>query len=364
MFQLQDDIVNHIVESLSLQLRPRDQRARHRDVPASASAYELYLRGNQILVQGLRGGQDLGVARDLYRRCLEEDPNFAPAWARLGRCYWLLSKGSDEPQLVSRAQECFERALTLNPDLALAHNLYAQVEPDLNRATEATLRLIGRIREGRAEPELYVALTHACRFCGFLEASVESHERARRLDPDIQTSVNQTYYQLGDFASAQKTMGKGTVFLDALMLFEQGHREKALSLLRERERSNLLPVTRDYLDALRAWIEGKREESIALCRRVAKQLPDGEGLMYIARMLAALGEGGEAATLLHQCLEKGFNPYRVLQSEDGALKSVRDHSSYPELLTAAQSKYLGARQAFIDAGGETLLGVTIPSGGQ
>ena len=77
----------------------------------------------------------------------------------------------------------------------------------------------------RAEPSprLYVALTHACRFCGFLEASVESHERARRLDPDIQTSVNQTSSQLGDFASAQKTMGKGTIYLDALILFEQGH---------------------------------------------------------------------------------------------------------------------------------------------
>ena len=208
MFQLQDDIVRHIVESLSLQFTPRDQR--RRDVPASASAYELYLRGNQILVQGLRGGQDLGVARDLYRRCLDDDPNFAPAWARLGRCYWLLSKGSDEPQLVPRAQECFERALELSPDLPLAHNLYAQVEPDLNRATEATLRLIGRVRAGRAEPELYAALTHACRFCGFLEASIESHERARRLDPDIQTSVNQSYYQLGDLANAQKTMGKGT----------------------------------------------------------------------------------------------------------------------------------------------------------
>ena len=364
VFRLQDDIVNHIVESLSLQLSPADQRIRHRDVPASANAYELYLRGNQILVQGLRGGHDLGIARDLYRRCLDDDPNFAPAWARLGRCYWLLSKGGDEPQFVPRARECFERALALNPDLALAHNLYAQVEPDLNRATEATLRLIGRIREGRAEPELYAALTYASRFCGFLEASVESHERARRLDPDIQTSVNQTYYQLGDFASAQKTMGKGTVYLDALILFEQGHREEALSLLRERERSNLLPVTRDYLGALREWIEGKREESIALCRRVAKQSPDGEGLMYIARMIAALGEGGEAAILLHRCLGKGFNPYRVLQSSDGALKSVREHSSYSELFTAAQSKYLGARQAFVDAGGETLLGVTVPSSGQ
>ena len=328
--------------------------------PPAPALTKLNLRGNQILVQGLRGGQDLGVARDLYRRCLDEDPKFAPAWARLGRCYWLLSKGSNEPQLVPRARECFERALELNPNLALAHDLYAQVEPDLNRATEATLRLIGRIREGRAEPELYAALTHACRFCGFLEASIESHERARRLDPDIQTSVNQSYYQLGDLANAQKTMGKGTIVLDALVLFEQGHRAEALRLLAERERTNLLPVTRDYLGALRAWIEGNLAESIALCRRVAGQIPDGEGLVYVARMLSALGEGDDAVVLMQQTLERGFNPYRLLQSSDGALTALRAHLEYPTLLDAARTKYLSARQAFLDAGGERLLGVTVP----
>jgi TolB-like protein/tetratricopeptide (TPR) repeat protein len=360
VFQLQDDIVKHIVESLSLQLTPRDQRTRQRDVPASANAYELYLRGNQILVQGLRGGQDLGVARDLYLRCVDEDPNFAPAWARLGRCYWLLSKGSDAPQLVLRAQECCERALELNPDLALAHNLYAQVELDLNRATEATLRLIGRIREGRGEPELYAALTHACRFCGLLEASLESHERARRLDPEIQTSVNHTYYQLGDCATALKTMGKGTVYLDALILFEQGHRDGALRLIAERERTNLLPVTRDSLGALRGWIEGRTEESIALCRRAAGQITDGESLLQVARILSALGEGGEAVLLLQRVLERGFNPYRFLRSSDGALNCARAHPAYPSLLGAARTRYESARQAFIDAGGERLLGVTIP----
>ena len=67
-------------------------------------------------------------------------------------------------------------------------------------------------------------------------------------------------------------------------------------------------MTRDYIGALRRCIKEKRGESIALCRRVAKQAPDGEGLMYVARMLAALGEGGGVgAIVLHQSLEKGFN---------------------------------------------------------
>lgn len=236
---------------------------------------------------------------------------------------------------------------------------YAQPEPDLDRATQATIRLLGRIREGRAEPESYAALTHACRYCGLLEASAEAHERARRLDPDIQTSVNHTYYQLGDLARSQKAMGKGTIYLDALILFEQGKSDDALQLVKERERANFLPLTRAHMGALRAWIEGNREESIALGKRLAPQSADGEGLVYLARMLSALGDGGGAVLLLGKALDSGFNPYRVLRRSDSSLDAARSHSSFPHLLERARNQYLVARQAFVDAGGERLLGVTV-----
>jgi serine/threonine protein kinase len=352
VFQLQDDIVTRIVESLSQQLTATEHRTRQRDVPASPSAYELYLRGNQIIVQGLRGGQDLAVARDLYLRCVEEDPGYAPAWARLGRCYWLLGRGMDDAApLLARADTCFQKALTLNPDLALAHNLYAQVELDLNRATEATIRLLGRIREGRAEPELYAALTQTCRYCGFLEASAAAHERARNLDPEIQTSVNHTFYQLGNLARSQKEMGRGTIYLDVLILFEQGKTDDALHLIRERERTNLLPVTRAHVGGLRAFVEGNREESIALWKSIANKLTDPEAMVYQARGLSVLGETRDAVLLLEQALDRGFNPYRMLERPDASLDPARLHADYPRLLSGLVRAV--ARQAFVDAGGST-----------
>ena len=361
VFQLQDEIVTRVVESLSHQLAATEHRTRRRDVPASPSAYELYLRGNQIIVQGLRGGQDLAIARDLYLRCVEEDPGYAPAWARLGRCCWLLARGLEEgAPLLAQADTCFQKALTLNPDLALAHNLYAQVELDLNRATEATIRLMGRIREGRAEPELYAALTQTCRYCGFLEASAAAHERARNLDPEIQTSVNHTYYQSGNLARSQKEMGKGTIYLDVLILFEQGKTDAALHLLRERERTNLLPVTRAYLGGFRAFIEGDREESIALWKRIENKFKDPEGMVYQARTLSLAGEAKEAVLLLERALDHGFNPYRVLVGSDSSLVGARSQTDFPRLLERARQKYLAARQAFVDAGGERLLGVSVP----
>jgi tetratricopeptide (TPR) repeat protein len=361
VFQLQDEIVTKIVESLSVKLTARERDARRHDVPASAATYELYLRANQILMRGVSSGQELGIARDLYLRALEDDPEYAPAWARLGRCYWLLAKSLNSARdLLAKAESCFHRALELNPDLSLAHNLYAQLEPDLNRATEAVIRLLGRIRQGRAEPELYASLTHSCRYCGLLEASVESSERARRLDPTVPTSVNHTYYQLGDLERSRRTMGPGTVYLDALILYESGARDQALQLLVDRDRGNLLPLTRAYVTSLRALIEGDRDASIAASMQIYANAPDGEGLVYQGRSLSHWGESADAVRLFAAALDRGFNPYRMLVRHDSWLDHARADSSFPALFERARDKYRATWQAFVDADGERLLGVAVP----
>ncbi|MGZ5476861.1 MAG: protein kinase domain-containing protein, partial [Thermoanaerobaculia bacterium] len=92
IFQIQDDLTGRIVASLKTPLNEREQRNLHHDVPASALGYELFLRANQ---QG-HGTSEWLIARDLYLRALDEDPGFAPAYARLGRIQWLLAKYTGE----------------------------------------------------------------------------------------------------------------------------------------------------------------------------------------------------------------------------------------------------------------------------
>jgi serine/threonine protein kinase len=362
VFQLHDEIVHRIVEALSIELTARENRMLKKDVPASASAYELYLRGNQIIVQGLRGGDDLSVARGLLERCVEEDSRFAPAWARLGRCYWLIGKGGEGgAEYLAKAESCFEKALELNPELPLAHNLYAQLQPDLGKAQEAMIRLFDRLRSGAAEPELFAALLHACRYCGLLEASAASHERARRLDPQISTSVNQTFYQLGQWDRAKEEMGKGTIYTDALILFEEGDVGEAVRRLKERERATLPGVTRALVTSLRALAEGKREESLDATRRALAHFPDPEGRYYLSRQLSYWGEAEEARVHFERILEAGFNTYRALTRVDPWLSSLRSAAGFGAVLETARKRYEASRAAFLDAGGHRLLGVEVPS---
>ena len=179
LFHVSDALVRKIVESLSLPLGVRDSRALSQNVPASGQAYELYLRAN-----GLGRYPDTWPqARDLYLEAIRVDPQYAPTWARLGRIYRLMAKygGDDEQQMTGLAEESFRRALAINPELSLAHYLYAQLEMETGRSLEAFVRLLDRARERRADSQIFVALVQSCRYVGLLRASRAAHERAKRL---------------------------------------------------------------------------------------------------------------------------------------------------------------------------------------
>ena len=89
LFGLQDDIARRVADALSLPLAGTP--AQSPDRPADPQAYELYLRANELA----RTYDGIAAARDLYQQCLELDPRFAPAWARLGRCHRVIGKYID-----------------------------------------------------------------------------------------------------------------------------------------------------------------------------------------------------------------------------------------------------------------------------
>ena len=100
-------------------------------------------------------------------------PAYAPAWARLGRALWMLAKYSGgAPDKLAEGSAAVERALELNPDLPLAHNLYTNIQVDQGRAMDAMKRLLQRLRRSKTDPELFAGFTHASRYCGLLQPSL------------------------------------------------------------------------------------------------------------------------------------------------------------------------------------------------
>jgi TolB-like protein len=159
LFKLQDDIAHRLVEALSLPLAGRGGPASPNE-PRNARAYEFYLRANELA----RDYSQLPVARDLYLQSVEADPDFAPAWAHLGRCHRVIGKFLDSSDAnYARAEHALRRALELSPELPIAHKFYAHLEADTGghltdlRSMEPATRAIALGLAGRRD-EARVAL--------------------------------------------------------------------------------------------------------------------------------------------------------------------------------------------------------------
>lgn len=358
IFELQDDLAHRIVNSLSPPLTAGEDRQLKRDVPASPRAYEFYLRANELGAHP----QTWGLARQMYERCLEEDSRYAPAWARLGRIYRVLSKykAEDSHENIARAEAAFRRALDINPDSSIAQNLSVYLEADLGRAQEAMIRLLERVRARNADPDLFAALVHTCRYCGLLEASVAAHERARQLDPLISTSVICTLWAMGNHARAlDEAAGETVGYIPALVLASMGREPEAVVLLKERERRKPEIHVLGYITSLRALLEGRREESLdAIERTLGASYPDPEGLYLLGRELAFLGERDRAIAVLRQAVEGGFYAF-PLMARDGWLDSLRADPAFGSIVRRAEERRREALTSFLHEGGDRLLSVSV-----
>jgi DNA-binding winged helix-turn-helix (wHTH) protein/tetratricopeptide (TPR) repeat protein len=354
IFRLQEAIVGHVIKSLSLRLTQRERQLLRHDMPATARVYEYYLRANQL---SLRRDQ-MKVACELYAECIAEDPAYAPAWARMARCHRVLGKyGQDPEQNLRAAEREFQRALDLNPDLSLAHNLYAHLEAERGRAQDAMLRLLERVRTYSNDAELFAGLVYVCRYCGLLNASAAAYARARALDPNISTTGGHTFLMMGQCERALETTADDTWFVDSLALAGLGRSREAIALLQRIEHQQLLPVVRAVLTSVRALLKGKKEEALTATRAFAERLMDPEASYYAARQFAFLGEKREALRLLHDAVERGFFSYPTLV-RDSWLDALRGQPSFAQTLACAKEKHERACAAFERCGGNLLLATT------
>jgi serine/threonine protein kinase/tetratricopeptide (TPR) repeat protein len=357
LFALQDQLCEHILQSLKLPLDERELRTSRRDVPATARAYECYLRANQIVAT--RTPNNMALARDLYLQCLDESPDYSPAWARLGRSYHFLDKfDEDAGENLQHAEKAFRRAFDLNPDLSIAHNFYTSVECDQGRAQNAMLRLVERARSHRNDPELFAGLVQACRYCDELEASIAAHHRGRHLDPHLMTSAAHTYFLLGDYGSTIDCYGKKAgYYLDCAALAAQGDTQAALALLRERTQLKGGGAIQGIMRSLRAYLEDDWEECLnAIETGEAIMFKDPETSFYTARHLAAINQTDRAISALSNAIDKGYLCATAI-SRDPWFVSLQPSPRFAELMRKAALRRNESHAAFLTAGGEQVISV-------
>jgi tetratricopeptide (TPR) repeat protein len=259
---------------------------------------------------------------------------------------------------LALAEEAFRRALEINPELPLAHNLYTYFEiEEQGRAPEAMLRLLGRVGTGAADPHLFAGLVVACRFCGLLEASLAADRRARRLDPAIQTSVQYTYWALCDYPQAALHDVEDIQAVRHGALWMMGRQAEALAGVREALTHAPGSLEQWIVESQLAAMEGRRDDCIRHEEAVlGAGFHDPEGLLLHVRELAYIGEPDRALGLLNQVVHGGYHCPTAL-TRDPWLDSLRASPEFVRLVRQAEAGHARAAEAYVRAGGERILGV-------
>ncbi len=118
VFAIQDEITDKLMDKLMVALdllkKPPEE---HR--PVNLEAYDLYLKGRYCLNKF-----EVDKALAYYEQAIEQDPDYALAYASIAEVYTLLSTGFDilpNKDAMPKARVAAQKALELDPNLAEAY---------------------------------------------------------------------------------------------------------------------------------------------------------------------------------------------------------------------------------------------------
>lgn len=276
----------------------------------------------------------------------------------MARCHRLIGKYflEDPSANLDRAEAALERALEIDPDLSVAHKVYAHLEAEGGRAREAMVRLLGLARRRRNDPEVFAALVHSCRYAGLLGPSLAAHREVRRLDPLISTSVSYTHWMRGDFqAVLAETGDRDDHELPLFALRALGHRDEERRLV-ERVRADSSSQAHQRIHEIaEAFVSDDLDRARQVFRRTAETHTDPEALFIYGTALAHVGDVDGAVTTLTRAVRGGFlvpdawhHPW---------LAGLLERDDVAALMAKAESEKAETERAFRDSGGPELLGL-------
>jgi eukaryotic-like serine/threonine-protein kinase len=154
LLRLEDEIADRLASALQIQISGAERLRLYRRYTSNPEAYENYLKGRAELARYTR--QSTGAALTAFESALHVDPDYPLAHAGLGTaCALMRIRFAPENEVRSwdeRARNEAQRALTLDPNLAEAHEALAAV----SRSSEFNWELV--INESRRALELNPSL--------------------------------------------------------------------------------------------------------------------------------------------------------------------------------------------------------------
>jgi serine/threonine-protein kinase len=182
---VQEEIAKAIVAAVKLELSPEERSEVTKAYTANPEAFELYLKGRHALER--TDARSMFESAELFQQALASDPGYVLPMLGLARSHLKLAAYGLAPpsELMPRAREVLERALSLAPDLAEAHGLMACLiarhEWNWEQAEQHCLRAL-QLAPNSAELHWTYSAGYLLPL-GRCEEALAEIRRARELDP-------------------------------------------------------------------------------------------------------------------------------------------------------------------------------------
>jgi len=343
LFAVQEEIAREISEKLSLRLSGAERQQLARRPTGNLKAFQYYMQGRTYTSRRTR--EDLLTAIRYCEKAIEEDPNYALAYAGIADVYVALGvRGYVAPVEARRKSEAAARkALALDENLAEAH---AQVGYSDTAFAPYDLSL-GDRELGRAielSPSLAVAhqyLALSLEKQGRLNDALAEVLKARELDPLSSIIARQEalpYYLKRDYVRAMELLRQANELGPALnTTYEMGIYiqsrafDEALAELEQAERERKDdPVLISGAGMVYA-AQGQRAEALQAIKELERMSgPNLDQAHWIAKIYAALNEKEMAFSWLERGLAAGA--IGSFYKDDPVWDPIRGDPRFPDLL--------------------------------
>jgi len=184
IFEVQDEVTKTIVAALEVQLTAGEEAARETRAKIDPEVYDLIVRARQTALQ-LRPEASV-MAREMLERAIAMDPKLAIAYARLSIVvfaeYINQWNNSTADNLV-RAMELAKKAVEVDEHESQAHLAMSIALSWTKRLDEAEVHARRAIELDPNSADSYTGLGNVLEFKGRSEEAVPLYTRAYRLDP-------------------------------------------------------------------------------------------------------------------------------------------------------------------------------------
>jgi adenylate cyclase len=211
IFSMEDEVVEKIVRALAVTLTQGEERRLRRRGTGNVEAYELWLRGRELLTRSTR--ESVEQARAMYRRAIEIDMNFPAPHAGLALAAisdYVSDWALDPAQALGEAERWARRAVELNDQEPVSHMALGNVllwRRDHEGALSEFRHMIvldPNFAQGQAATGL------ALMYAGRAAEALEPIATAMRLDPHYSPIVlhflAQANYSLGEYETAAQLL--------------------------------------------------------------------------------------------------------------------------------------------------------------